>query len=107
MCIANRQSISQSYLEQLFTQLRQKKLVKSVRGPGGGYLIDGDLENITVAHIIQAVDHKTEKHHVGNTTYHKHGKDASLMQLLWNELSLHTYRFLNGVTLKSLVEQIK
>ena len=54
--IAARQEISLSYLEQLFARLRRAGLVKSVRGPGGGYTIARDLDKVTVADIIKAVD---------------------------------------------------
>ena len=54
--IAERQEISLSYLEQLFGKLRRHALVESVRGPGGGYTIARDLDRVTVADIIAAVD---------------------------------------------------
>ena len=57
--ISDRQSISLSYLEQLFSQMRRKGLVKSVRGPGGGYLTALDYQTITVKDIIIAVDEKS------------------------------------------------
>src|SRR3989442_6910048 len=55
--ISQRQSISLSYLEQLFGKLRRHTLVDSVRGPGGGYTLARDLKNVSVADIITAVDH--------------------------------------------------
>src|SRR2546428_5855809 len=54
--ISRRQSISLSYLEQLFGKLRRHTLVDSVRGPGGGYTLARDLKNVSVADIITAVD---------------------------------------------------
>ncbi len=105
--IAKRHAISKSYLEQLIAQLRKNNLVASVRGPGGGYLIKEQPQKITVAHIIQAVDMNISQHDSIQTEYHARGQAASVMQLLWNELSLHTYRFLNTVTLSCLVEQIQ
>ena len=105
--IAGRHAISKSYLEQLISRLRKRNLVTSVRGPGGGYLIARDAQKITVAHIIQAVDVAVKQYDVGNTAYHANGQEASIIQLLWNELSLHTYRFLNTVTLDNLLKQIK
>ncbi|MBV8936154.1 MAG: Rrf2 family transcriptional regulator, partial [Alphaproteobacteria bacterium] len=49
--IADRQEISLSYLEQLFAILRKRGLVKSVRGPGGGYLLAHDREEMRIADI--------------------------------------------------------
>ena len=54
--IAERQEISLSYLEQLFAMLRRGGLVKSVRGPGGGYLLAHDRDETRIADIILAVD---------------------------------------------------
>lgn len=54
--IAERQSLSLSYLEQLFAQLRRGQLVSSVRGPGGGYQLAREPQRINIAEIIHAVD---------------------------------------------------
>ena len=54
--VAERHEISLSYLEQLFVHLRRGKLVKSVRGPGGGYLLAREAAEIRVADVIMAVD---------------------------------------------------
>ena len=54
--IAQRQGISLSYLEQLFSRLRKRNLVASVRGPGGGYTLGRDARDIHVAEVITAVD---------------------------------------------------
>ncbi len=54
--ISERQHISLSYLEQLFGKLRRRKLVSSVRGPGGGYRLAQPMQGITVADIVIAVD---------------------------------------------------
>ena len=54
--VSERQQISLSYLEQLFGKLRRNGLVDSVRGPGGGYVIARELDTISVAHIVIAVD---------------------------------------------------
>jgi Rrf2 family iron-sulfur cluster assembly transcriptional regulator len=58
--IAGRGDISVSYLEQLFLKLRRKQLVRSVRGPGGGYLLNRPAGEISVADVIEAVDEKLE-----------------------------------------------
>lgn len=54
--ISERQRISIAYLEQLFSKLRRRNIVKSVRGPGGGYLLAKEMKSISVADIIFAVD---------------------------------------------------
>ena len=59
--ISNRQSISLSYLEQLFSKLRNAKLVKSQRGPGGGYLLAKDSNKISLFDVITAVDENIDQ----------------------------------------------
>ena len=54
--IAVRHQISISYLEQMFSKLRQHGLVESTRGPGGGYALGHRGDAITVADIIEAVE---------------------------------------------------
>ena len=58
--ISSRQEISLSYLEQLFAKLRRSNLVNSVRGPGGGYLLSRDTDQIFVAEIIDAVNESVD-----------------------------------------------
>ena len=58
--VAERQEISLSYLEQLFSKLRHGGLVKSVRGPGGGYLLAGNPGDISVARVIDAVNESVD-----------------------------------------------
>jgi len=54
--IADRQSISLSYLEQLFAKLRKAHLVKSVRGPGGGYILAKEPDNTWLSDVVHAVN---------------------------------------------------
>ncbi len=57
--ISDRQMISKSYLEQLFRRLRNSGIVKSVRGPGGGYLIGKSTNTITIKDILDSVGEST------------------------------------------------
>ncbi len=105
--IAKRQSISKSYLEQIFSQLRRKNLVKSVRGSGGGYLIKDNLKNITLAQIITAIDIETSKRNVEQAVDQFHLSLHLTTQHLWNRLAINTHQFLNKVTLDYLIEHAK
>ena len=58
--ISERQSISLSYLEQLFTRLRKQGLVSSTRGPGGGYSLSQPAHDIPVAAVVTAVDESVD-----------------------------------------------
>ena len=63
--ISERHQISLSYLEQLFSKLRQHGLVESTRGPGGGYSLGRAAERITMADILSAVDAPTAEETTG------------------------------------------
>ena len=100
--ISERQSISLSYLEQLFSRLRQSGLVKSVRGPGGGYTLARNSDDIFVAQIIDAVNESID------TTSCQGKGDCQggvicLTHNLWQDLSERIHDFLNGISLTDLV----
>ena len=59
--LAQAQNISISYLEQIFALLRKQHIVKSTRGPGGGYMLNKPLNEISIASIVKAVDKATVK----------------------------------------------
>ena len=102
--ISNIQGISNSYLEQLFAQLRKNGLVKGVRGPRGGYRLARGAEAITVADIITAVDEKIETMACKGQANCHDGKPC-LTHDLWAQLSEQLYNFLNGITLAQYVNK--
>ncbi len=102
--ISQRQEISLSYLEQLFAKLRQKDLVSSVRGPGGGYRLSRDCEAINVAEIIDAVNESIDATSCNGKGNCQNG-GVCLTHYLWDDLSQQIHRFLSGITLDSLVQQ--
>ena len=100
--ISSRQSISLSYLEQLFSKLRHSGLVSSVRGPGGGYHLAMPSDEIFVAQIINAVNESID------TTSCRgrgdcQGGEICLTHSLWQDLSVQILQFLNGISLADLV----
>lgn len=99
--ISRRQEISLSYLEQLFARLRRARLVESVRGPGGGYLLAKAPENISVAQVIDAVDESVDSTRCGGLSDCQQG-DTCLTHHLWCELSEQIHGFLDGITLGQL-----
>lgn len=102
--IAERQSISLSYLEQLFGKLRRHKLVASVRGPGGGYTLASGADEVTVADIIVAVDEPLDATQCGGKG-NCHDEHVCMTHELWTELNRHMFDFLDSVTLASLVDR--
>lgn len=100
--ISERQTISLSYLEQLFARLRQSGLVASVRGPGGGYRLVDSSSNIWVADIIDAVNESVD------TTSCQgkgdcQGGSICLTHYLWDDLSQQIHSFLSSISLADLV----
>lgn len=104
--IAERQEISLSYLEQLFSRLRKRALVKSVRGPGGGYVLGRDARDIHVAEVITAVDESLDTTACGGTG-NCQGADRCLTHELWHDLSNSIYEYLSGISLFDLTQRQK
>jgi Rrf2 family iron-sulfur cluster assembly transcriptional regulator len=102
--ISGNQGISLSYLEQLFAALRGKQLVRGVRGPGGGYYLGKDADEISIADIICAVDEWVEFTRCGGRENCKGGKRC-LTHTLWDQLSDEIFKFLSGISLADLVER--
>jgi Rrf2 family iron-sulfur cluster assembly transcriptional regulator len=97
--ISAQQSISISYLEQLFARLRQHGLVNGMRGPGGGYCLARPANEITIANILATVDEVSRR------------DDQPLGQSeipegmrMWMNLSNRIYDYLNSITLAEAVE---
>ena len=102
--IAQRQGISLSYLEQLFTRLRRRGLVCSTRGPGGGYRLGREARHIAVADVIRAVDEPVDATRCGGLE-NCQGDERCLTHDLWQDLSQQIRRFLSEVDLAKLVER--
>ena len=105
--IAERQEISLSYLEQLFGRLRKGGLVKSVRGPGGGYLLARPTQQTRVSDIILAVDEpiQTTRCAPGSPAGCHNHKGRCLTHDLWEELGNQIYLYLSSVSLNDVVER--
>ena len=102
--ISGRQAISLSYLEQWFAKLRRNELVKSVRGPGGGYLLSRSGDEIFVAQIIAAVNETVDATGCGGTADCQQG-EVCLTHHLWQDLSQQIHGFLSDISLAHLVER--
>ncbi|XOV79381.1 MAG: Fe-S cluster assembly transcriptional regulator IscR [Aestuariibacter sp.] len=102
--ISERQEISLSYLEQLFSRLRRENLVTSIRGPGGGYALGRDAVAISVGEVIKAVDETVDA-----TRCHGQadcqGGQRCLTHNLWENLSDRISDFLNGISLGELMSE--
>ena len=102
--ISQRQSISLSYLEQLFGKLRRHTLVESVRGPGGGYTLARELGKVSVADIVIAVDEPLDATQCGGKENCK-DEQRCMTHDLWSTLNDKMYEYLDSVKLSDLVAQ--
>ncbi|MFW1678463.1 Fe-S cluster assembly transcriptional regulator IscR [Pontibacter sp. JAM-7] len=100
--ISERQGISLSYLEQLFAKLRRNELVRSVRGPGGGYQLNRKRSAINVAEVIDAVNESVDATGCRNQADCQ-GGEICLTHHLWCDLSEQIHGFLSGISLQELV----
>ena len=105
--IAQRQEISLSYLEQLFAKLRRNGLVKSVRGPGGGYRLSRPASDLRIADVIVAVDEPiaATRCKPGSAKGCTTGGARCVTHDLWEELGRQIHVFLSGVSLSDVVEK--
>ncbi|MBT1450052.1 Fe-S cluster assembly transcriptional regulator IscR [Glaciecola sp. XM2] len=106
--ISERQDISLSYLEQLFARLRKANLVRSVRGPGGGYALARKAKEISVGSVIHAVNETVDATRCKGQADCQ-GGERCLTHTLWQDLSDRVNDFLNGISLQDLIstEQVK
>lgn len=102
--ISEKQSISLSYLEQLFSALRSKGLVRGVRGPGGGYYLGRSAAEISIADIICSVDEWVEYSRARAQQPRVDSSECSPRKL-WEDLSGQIFDFVSGITLQELVDQ--
>ena len=98
--ISVEQSISVSYLEQLFARLRNHGLVTGMRGPGGGYCLRRPATEITIAEILSAVDDAMPARRERIP-----GEEWPQSVIMWNQLSSRIYDYLNDLSLAEAVNQ--
>ena len=96
--ISQRQQISLSYLEQLFSRLRRDGVVESTRGPGGGYTLGRGATQITVADIVSAVDEPVDD-------LRDDERSLGMSEPLWQRLNAVMLAHMATITLHSLVQE--
>tara|TARA_B100000609_G_C16852684_1_gene251131 strand:+ start:98 stop:514 length:417 start_codon:yes stop_codon:yes gene_type:complete len=107
--ISLRQNISLGYLEQIFIKLKNRNLVKSVRGAKGGYILETTPENIKISNIITAVDEEVKMLNCKKDS--KKGctnkSTKCITHNLWDQLDQHINNFFEKVKLQDLVKKNK
>jgi len=102
--IAERQQISRPYLEQLFARLRREGLVRSVRGPGGGYRLARPAEELSVAQVVTAVDEQLRATRCkGEGPGCMIGGARCLTHDLWVETGRQLHAYLEGISLADVL----
>tara|TARA_S200000501_G_C20488911_1_gene597337 strand:- start:224 stop:649 length:426 start_codon:yes stop_codon:yes gene_type:complete len=105
--ISLRQNISLSYLEQLFSKLKNQKLVKSIRGSSGGYILEKNPRDIKISNIIFAVDEQVKTLNCKKES--KKGCNGKTVKCithnLWDDLERHINFFFENVSLNDLIKQ--
>ena len=100
--IAKLHEISLSYLEQLFAKLRRQGLVKSVRGPGGGYFLSRPAEKILISEIVSAVEEPTNRERQSASKSEMNGSETLA---LWGALGNQVYGFLSSISVADVCER--
>lgn len=99
--VAQRQMISLSYLEQLVAKLKKNGLVKSMRGPGGGYILGQSASAMTIHQIVMAVDTASLREKSPAAGEAQAARKAT--EHLWQKMNEEVQKFLKSVTLEDVV----
>lgn len=104
--ISLRQNISLPFLEQIFLSLKKSGIVKSVRGPTGGYLFAKNPHYVKVYDVIQAIDEELKITKCNGIDFGCLSKKKSkcLTHNLWKNLTNHISSFLNSISIKDVSE---
>ena len=104
LSISKRQSISLSYLEQIFANLRKAGIVKSIKGPGGGYVLKKTPQEITISEVIAATGETIRMTNCGDkkegcAMARSHTKSRCRTHDLWHGLEKNIYGYLSSISL--------
>jgi Rrf2 family iron-sulfur cluster assembly transcriptional regulator len=105
--IAKREGISPEFLEQIFFKLKKSGIIRSVRGPGGGFSMNQDLSEITMKDIFEAVGEEVALapcQQANGTEPACEREKECIMKDLWSSMTEHIVQYLSGLNLKTIVE---
>ena len=105
--IAERRAISVKYLEQIVTRLRQSSLVKSIKGPHGGYILSRSPEKITVKEILDAIDITLIGNDIAPLEDCNSEITTILDRMLWTKIEKNLAEFTSSLTLLDIVNEVK
>ena len=104
--ISDRQSISLSYLEQLFCKLKNYGVVRSQRGPGGGYMLNKKANNISLYEIVVAVEENIDQTQCGGSLNCQKDKPCSTHHI-WTGLNTIITNYMKNITIGDVVTNNK
>lgn len=105
--VAKRQNLSLNYLEQVFGTLRKAGIVKSLKGPQGGYLLAKEASEITVQEILEALEGKFSIVDAGNDLSQMDAVERAIQELVWNQIDEKVNTFLSECTLEQLANEYR
>lgn len=105
MDISESQDIPLNYLEQIFLKLKNADIVKSIKGPGGGYLLNQNTKDILVINIVDAVDENTKMTRCGNGKYCTKSGDKCKTHDLWKGLGTHIRNYLSSISIADIITE--
>lgn len=101
--IAERQSISKNYLEQVFSALRKTGIVKSVKGSQGGYLLNGKTSEIMVGDVLRALEGDLsvvkDEENINNKI------ERCIKKNLWDKIDEQVFKVIDNITLEDLINE--
>jgi len=104
--ISKRQNISEYYLEQLFAPLRKAKLIRSIRGAQGGYVLNKDPKDIKVSDIMYVLEGPVEISDCIDGVACDN-LDCCATRLLWKKIKESLDEVMESVTLQDIVNDYK
>ena len=107
--IANRQAISEGYLEQLMSLLKKAGLIKSIRGAGGGYVLAKDVAEISVGDVLRALEGSLQPVECAAFSEDDSCEAAGgcVTKYVWQRINESINQTVNEISLKQLVEESK
>lgn len=103
--ISERQDVSVAYLEQILNKLRRAGLIRSVKGPGGGYLLSMEPGNLSIASILKELEGPVAITSCLDPEEGCSRVEGCVTHLLWKSLGAKIEAFLETITLKDLIEK--
>ncbi|ABN53726.1 MAG TPA: Rrf2 family transcriptional regulator [Hungateiclostridium thermocellum] len=103
--IAERQNISESYLEQVFSILRKAAIVKSIKGAQGGYVLADDPSNITVGKILRTLEGNLNVVDIDDRDSEVSKEEKCINEFVWNKINKSIDKVVDNITLGDLLRE--